>query len=118
MRELIARTVFWKLRPRPSRSVPRWTLSCFDGTQAGLAVRRHRGGAEVVRHAAALVLGVRLVAVAQDDRLLRRHGGRVDDDDLAAGRRAAAGRLHDGRALARLEWRDEARDVDAGCRRR
>ena len=34
MRELIARTVFWKLSPVPSRSAPRLMLSCFDGTQA------------------------------------------------------------------------------------
>ena len=33
-REVIARTVFWKSRFAPLRSVPRWTLSCFEGTQA------------------------------------------------------------------------------------
>ena len=34
IRELIARTVFWKSRLRPSRSVPRAMLSCFEGTHA------------------------------------------------------------------------------------
>ena len=34
MRELIARTVFWKLSPSPSRRTPRFTLSCLDGTRA------------------------------------------------------------------------------------
>ena len=34
MRELMARTVFWKLRFRPSRPAPRAMLSCFEGTQA------------------------------------------------------------------------------------
>ena len=33
-RELIARTVFWKFRFAPLRSVPRAMLSCFDGTHA------------------------------------------------------------------------------------
>ena len=86
-------------------------LSCLEGTHADCAVRRHGGGAEVVRHAAALVLEVRLVAVTQDDGLLRRHRGRVHDHDLAAGRHAAGGCLHDGRALTRLRRRDESRDV-------
>jgi hypothetical protein len=34
MRDAIARTVFWKFRLAPLRSVPRRTLSCFEGTQA------------------------------------------------------------------------------------
>ena len=34
MRELMARTVFWRFRLPPLRSVPRLTLSFFDGTQA------------------------------------------------------------------------------------
>ena len=34
MREVMARTVFWKLRLAPLRSVPRLTLSCLEGTQA------------------------------------------------------------------------------------
>ena len=85
MRELIARTVFWKFRPRPSRSAPRLMLSCLDGTQAELAVRRDRGRAEVVRDAAALVLGVGLVAVrAARWSAATVSAGRVDDDDLAA----------------------------------
>ena len=37
MRELIARTVLWKLSPVPSRSAPRLMLSCLDGTQAWVA---------------------------------------------------------------------------------
>ena len=43
MRELIARTVFWKLSAWPSRRVPRLTLSCLDGTQA------ERPSGEIVR---------------------------------------------------------------------
>ncbi len=42
MRELMARTVFWKFRLPPLRSVPRLMLSCLDGTQAARAVRRDR----------------------------------------------------------------------------
>ena len=34
MRELTARTVFWKFSALPSRSVPRWMLSILDGTHA------------------------------------------------------------------------------------
>ena len=34
MRELMARTVFWKSRFWPLRRVPRRTLSCLEGTQA------------------------------------------------------------------------------------
>ena len=34
MREVMARTVFWKLRFEPLRSEPRRMLSCFEGTQA------------------------------------------------------------------------------------
>ena len=34
MRELIARTLFWKFRPWALRSVPRLMLSCLEGTQA------------------------------------------------------------------------------------
>ena len=33
IRELIERTVFWKFRLPPLRSVPRLTLSFFEGTQ-------------------------------------------------------------------------------------
>jgi hypothetical protein len=34
MRELIARTVFWKSSAGRCAARPRSTLSCFDGTQA------------------------------------------------------------------------------------
>ena len=34
MRELIARTVFWKFSPMPLRSDPRLMLSCLEGTHA------------------------------------------------------------------------------------
>ena len=37
IRELTARTVFWKFSALPSRSVPRLMLSSLDGTQACVA---------------------------------------------------------------------------------
>ena len=67
MRELIARTVFWKLRLPPLRSVPRLMLSFFDGTQAEAPSGEIDDGSEVVRDAAALVLEVQVGAVTQDD---------------------------------------------------
>ena len=114
MRELIARTVFWKLRLSPLRSVPRAMLSCFDGTDAHRAVGRNHRSAEIVRHAAALVLGVRLVAVLQRHGAQRRACSRASTTTTSPPVStppicvATASRF-----LAGLPRRDEARDVDS-----
>ena len=94
-------------------SMPRLTLSCLEGTPGRAAVRRDRRGAEVVRHAAALVLRIRDVAVAQHDGPLDGHRRAVHDHDFAADRLAAdwvctAAVLSPGSG-----GRDEPRDVHA-----
>ena len=117
MRELIARTVFWKFRPRAVAQRAALDVVLLGRHPGLLAVRRDRGRAEVVR--ACRGPGSR-------SRACRCGAGRwcgcsviaAGVDDHAPRRRAAAVGCTVGGALARQRRRDEARDVDQSRRRR
>src|SRR4029450_4639077 len=91
---------------------------CLLGWHPSLGrVRGERGSAQVVRHAAALVLEVGLVAVLEHDRAHHGERAAVDDDHLAAVVSRADGGLHRGGVLA-WQWRcDEARHIHAAIGR-
>ena len=111
MRELIARTVFWKFSAEAVAQRAALDVVLL-GRHPGLrAVGRDRRRAQVVGDAAALVLGVGLVAV----RAARWCAARliVAASTASTSPPAGAGRADARRALAGQRRRDEARDEAA-----